>query len=222
MPFRESSPNCVIQTLFRCTFSEKIPRTTFQGAFPMRFLETRPPKAFPEGFLYTLSQKGFCESLSQGPAPRHFSREPFLRRLPKTFPERLPSPALPETRFFDALPRTRKGDAPCGHPLAVVLYQHGDRTPGTYLREERDRRMPGEGGTPFSKGVPPSPGPPSSLPKLFILGNTATGRPGNVKLSRGKTPLPSDALLIPPSGFSRRFTAGRQGSFFKTFSESLP
>ena len=116
MPFRESSPNCGTQTLFRSTFSEKIPRSTFQNAFPMRFLETRPSKAFPEGFLDTLSQKGFCESLSQGPSPRHFSREPFLRRLPKTFPERLPPPAFPKTRFRAPSQGRKKGMPLSGHP----------------------------------------------------------------------------------------------------------
>ena len=76
MPFRESSPNCVIQTLFRCTFSEKIPRTMFQGAFPMRFLETRPQKNDRKISFINFPQKAFAQV-----SPKALSPDSFLESL---------------------------------------------------------------------------------------------------------------------------------------------
>ena len=184
-------------------------RTTFQDGFSMRFLETPPPREFPSTVLR--------KSLPM-PCPQTLFSRTFPMRFPKIFPGMLSSSALPKTHFLDALPRTRKGDAPCGtSPFCCSVSAWRPDARHLFARRKRQADAGGNTGHLLKKVVPPSPGPPSSLPKLFIFGNTETGRPSNVKRSRGKTPLPNAALLIPPSVFSRRFTAGRQGTFFKIF-----
>ena len=93
--------------------------------------------------------------------------------------------------------------------------------PGTYSREEKDRRMPGEGGTPFEKGCPSFPRAPILPSKTFYFGDCGNGPSRQREAQSKKDALAGAALLIPPSVFQKGSLRGGKALSSKYFSESL-